>query len=202
MAREELRLTGRALAIVLALGLGACAYNRSTVVLLPEKGGRDTAVTVTTGDQKLVLDQPYAAVEQMPLGPRIFQSSAQEVTAAFGPALAAQPARPQSFTLYFVEGKDELTDDSKQLFEGVFAEIAKHPVPDVVVLGHTDRTGSDPSNDILARQRADTMRSELIRRGIAPENIVAAGRGSREPIVPTAAGVAEPRNRRVEIVVR
>ena len=75
-------------------------------------------------------------------------------------------------------------------------------MPDVVVVGHTDRVGSDPFNDNLARQRADTVRAELIRRGIAPENIVAVGRGSREPIIPTAAGVAEPRNRRVEIVVR
>jgi outer membrane protein OmpA-like peptidoglycan-associated protein len=42
----------------------------------------------------------------------------------------------------------------------------------------------------------------LIRRGVAPENIVAFGRGKREPIVPTPDGVAEPRNRRVEIYVR
>ena len=39
-------------------------------------------------------------------------------------------------------------------------------------------------------------------RGIAAENIVVVGRGKREPIVPTADGVAEPRNRRVEILVR
>jgi OmpA-OmpF porin, OOP family len=37
---------------------------------------------------------------------------------------------------------------------------------------------------------------------VAPVNIVAVGRGKREPLVPTADGVAEPRNRRVEIVVR
>ena len=46
------------------------------------------------------------------------------------------------------------------------------------------------------------VRTALIRLGIAPENIVAAGRGKREPAVPTADGVAEPRNRRVEILVR
>ncbi len=192
----------RLLAIAAVLGLGACAYNRGSVVLLPEQDGRETAVTVTTGDQKIVLDKPYAGAQQTAFGSRAYQSNPQEVAAAFGPALAAQPARPQSFTLYFVEGKDEFTDESKQVIDGVFAAIAKHPVPDVVVVGHTDRVGSDPFNDNLARQRADTVRAELIRRGIAPENIVAAGRGSREPVIPTAAGVAEPRNRRVEIVVR
>jgi OmpA-OmpF porin, OOP family len=42
----------------------------------------------------------------------------------------------------------------------------------------------------------------LIARGIAPDSIRAVGRGMRELRVPTAAGVAEPRNRRVEITVR
>ncbi|MEO8739316.1 MAG: OmpA family protein [Casimicrobiaceae bacterium] len=193
----------RALALAtLACCLGACAYNPSNVVLLPEKGGRDTAVIVTRGDQKTVLDKPYAATRQNAFGSRTYQSNAEEVTAAFGPALAAQPLRLQSFTLYFIEGKDEFNDESKQLIDGVFTAIAKYPVPDIVVVGHTDSVGSATFNDNLARQRAETVRSDLIRRGIAPENIVAYGRGSREPLVPAPAGVAEPRNRRVEIVVR
>jgi outer membrane protein OmpA-like peptidoglycan-associated protein len=186
---------------LVALLLTACA-SKGTVVLLPDADGRDTAVVVKQGEQQVVLDKPYAAARQTASGPSAYQSNAQEVAAAFGPALAAQPPRPKFFTLYFVEGKDEFTDDSKQVIEGVFAEITRHPVPDIVVVGHTDRVGTDPYNDTLARQRADTVRAELIRRGIAPDNIVAIGRGSREPVVATAVGVAEPRNRRVEIIVR
>ena len=75
-------------------------------------------------------------------------------------------------------------------------------MPDVVVIGHTDALGSDQVNDALARQRAETVRAELIRRGVAPENIQASGRGKREPLIPTPDGIAEPRNRRVEIFVR
>jgi outer membrane protein OmpA-like peptidoglycan-associated protein len=191
------------LAIALAvLALASCAYNKGSVVLLPEKDGHDTAVVVTQGDKQVVLDRPYAAAQQTAFGARTYQSSEQEVAKTFGVALAAQPARPARFTLYFVEGKDELTEESRQTFESVFAEILKHPVPDIVVIGHTDRVGTDPFNDNLARQRADTVRMSLISRGVAPDNVVAAGRGSREPIVPTDAGVSEPRNRRVEIFVR
>ena len=84
----------------------------------------------------------------------------------------------------------------------MFAEIASRPVPDVLVIGHTDTVGSDAVNDALSRQRAEVVRKALIARGIAAENIVVVGRGKREPIVPTADGVAEPRNRRVEIIVR
>jgi OOP family OmpA-OmpF porin len=46
------------------------------------------------------------------------------------------------------------------------------------------------------------MRAALIGRGLAPENVRAISRGKRAPAVPTADGVAEPRNRRVEILVR
>ncbi len=84
----------------------------------------------------------------------------------------------------------------------VFAEIAKRPVPDVLVVGHTDTVGTNQVNDPLSQQRAEVIRAGLIRSGIAPENITAVGRGKRELLVPTADGVAEPRNRRVEIVVR
>ena len=72
----------------------------------------------------------------------------------------------------------------------------------MLVVGHTDLVGTDALNDALARQRAESVRAELIRRGVAADAVQASGRGSREPAVPTAAGVAEPRNRRVEIVVR
>ncbi len=171
-------------------------------MLLPDKDSRDTSLVVREGEKQVVLRAPYAAANLTTSGPRAYQSNATEVQTIFGPALAAQPPRPVQFTLYFVEGTDDFTDDSKRSLQRVFAEIAARPVPDIVVIGHTDRVGSDPFNDALARQRAETVRTALIHLGIAPENIVAAGRGKREPAVPTADGVAEPRNRRVEILVR
>jgi len=70
------------------------------------------------------------------------------------------------------------------------------------VIGHTDKVGTDAYNDALSRQRAEVVRKALLARGIAQDNVVAIGRGKREPIVPTADGVAEARNRRVEIQVR
>ena len=75
-------------------------------------------------------------------------------------------------------------------------------MPDVLVVGHTDLVGTHPFNDALSRQRAELIRNELVRLGVAPENIEVVARGKREPIVPPADGVAEPRNRRVEVIVR
>jgi outer membrane protein OmpA-like peptidoglycan-associated protein len=197
MTSHFVRLLG--LAAVAAL-VASC--QTGTVVLLPEKDGKPTAVTVKQKDEQTELREPYGAAKLTTAGPKSYKSSPEEVQALFGPALAAQPARPIQFTVQFVESKDELTEASKADLDAIFAEIAKRPVPDVVVIGHTDSVGSDQYNDGLSRQRAEVIRAGLINSGIAPENIVAVGRGKRELLVPTADGVAEPRNRRVDIVVR
>jgi outer membrane protein OmpA-like peptidoglycan-associated protein len=195
----------RAIAALAALALSicvGCAYHTGQVVLLPEKDGSTSTLEVRQGGQTFVLDKPYAATRQWPLGPQAYASDQKEVEARFGSALGAQPMRAKSFTLYFLEGQDEFTAESKENFEKVFAEIGSYPVPDLVVVGHTDKVGSDPFNDALSLRRAEAVRSALVARGVAPTNIVAVGRGKREPLIPTADGVAEPRNRRVEILVR
>ena len=195
-------MSSRIAIIVLAALLAACATRQGAVVLLPNKDGKGTAVVVTQGTGQVPLAQPYAAAHLTSAGPKAYQSSAQEVQTYFAAALAAQPLPPAQFTLYFVEGKDEFTEESRQLIDRVFAEIAKRPVPDVVVIGHTDKVGTDAVNDPLSRQRAEVVRTALLARGIAADKIVTIGRGKREPIVATAEGVAEARNRRVEIQVR
>ena len=200
---EPLRRAATAAPGVLLGLLGACASPpQGSVVLLPDAQGADTAVVVKQDGGELVLDKPYAAAQLTRSGPQKATSSAEQVQQRFGAALAARPLPPQQFTLYFVEGRDEFTDESKRDFDGVFAEIARRPVPDVLVIGHTDKVGNDAFNDALSRQRAEVVRKALVARGIAPESIVVVGRGKREPIVPTADGVAEARNRRVEILVR
>jgi outer membrane protein OmpA-like peptidoglycan-associated protein len=195
-------LARRAAVIALGAVLAACATQQGSVVLMPDKSGKDTAVVVTQGTSQVPLTQPYAAAHMTSGGPKAYQSSAQEVQSYFAAALAAQPLPPTQFTLYFVEGKDEFTAESKSIIDGVFAEIARRPVPDVLVIGHTDKVGSDAVNDPLSRQRAEVVRTALLARGVAVDKVVAIGRGKREPMVPTADGVAEARNRRVEIQVR
>jgi outer membrane protein OmpA-like peptidoglycan-associated protein len=194
--------SARGLAVGALLAL-LCACAKETVVLLPEKDGGPGALTVTKDEREVVLDQPYAAVQtRAVIGERTYASNAKEVADKFGPALGAQPSRPNSFTLYFVEGSDRLTEESNVVLKRVLADIAEHTVPDIVVIGHTDTVGNHAYNDALALRRAESLRSVLIAQGLPPAAVVAVGRGKREPLVPTADNVAEPRNRRVEIIVR
>jgi outer membrane protein OmpA-like peptidoglycan-associated protein len=190
------------LALLLLAGCAKPARD-DLYVLLPGAEGKTGALSVDSAGRVAVLDQPYAAARVKEPG-RVEPGTVteQEATQAFGSALEAQPGRPISFLLYFLEGRDELTPESQQIVSTIPGEIARRPAPEVVVIGHTDRVGTLPFNDALSLRRAARVRDELVKAGIAADRIRVEGRGEREPLVPTADEVAEPRNRRVEVNVR
>jgi outer membrane protein OmpA-like peptidoglycan-associated protein len=173
------------------------------VVLLPDRDGKTGALSVTHAGTEHVLDAPYAAARIREQG-RLERgvSTPDEVRRTFADALAAQPPRPVSFLLYFLEGKDALTPESQEVVQQIFAEIARRPAPEIVIIGHTDRVGSVISNDALSLRRAEKVRDDLVKLGIPADRMEVAGRGEREPLLPTEDEVPEPRNRRVEISVR
>lgn len=193
-----------ALLSLLAAGLVVgCATHSETYVVLPGKEGKVEPLTVTAkAGGSMVLDQPYAAAAGGGRALEALVVDKETIQSRFGSTLAAQPQPPKTFVLYFLEGSDELTPESKVEMGQVQAEIARRPVADVMVVGHTDRVGKVEDNDQLAHKRAEKIRSDLAAQGIPAEAIQAAGRGEREPLVATADEVKEPRNRRVEIVVR
>jgi outer membrane protein OmpA-like peptidoglycan-associated protein len=173
------------------------------VVVLPGPDGKVGTVVVERGGERVVLNQAFAASRivsgSSPQAQRLEESDARR---EFGTAMAALPGRPKSFLLYFLEGTDEFTPESRIELERMLAELRQSSAPDVVVIGHTDRVGSLQFNDRLSLQRAERVRVELVKLGIAEARIQIAGRGERELLVPTDDEVAEPRNRRVEISVR
>ncbi len=188
--------------LVVAL-LSACAGPREHFSVLPDRDGKVGQMVVTPREgAPLTLDKTNmnAAVRGGEAVPA--KMSEAQVREMYKEALAAQPMAPVHFLLYFVEGGDTLTTESQRELENVLAEIKKRPAPDLIVVGHTDRVGSIADNDRLALRRAEKVRTQLVAQGLAEENISASGRGEREPLVPTADEVAEPRNRRVEILVR
>lgn len=183
------------------LFLVACAQER--YVLLPDASGQSGSLLVKPKQRPpLTLDQTNALSTSGFWGIGQRRAEADEVKAIWGGSLAATPLPPKKFMLYFLEGTSELTPDSKKELDGVFDEIKKRKVTDIVVIGHTDTVGSQESNDRLAEARAKAMQAELERLGIDAESIKVSGRGEREPLVKTADEVAEPLNRRVEIQVR
>ena len=197
----------RFLALILATAvLGGCACERvapELFAVLPESNGHVGAIVVHRGAQERVVDSAYGAQRIRSNGSTVAAKLDEtEVRLTFGSTLSALPGRPASFTLYFLEGKDELTAESKAELDKVFAELKRRPLPDIMVIGHTDTVGGLPFNDRLSLARAERLREMMIELGIPADRIQAAGRGKRELLVPTEDNVSEGRNRRVEINVR
>jgi outer membrane protein OmpA-like peptidoglycan-associated protein len=186
-----------------ALLVAGCAGVKTLVVLLPEESGAPSAVTVGAGSQQTILEAPLSAavidgrggVEQKTL-------TSEEINRAFADALAAQPPKSVSFILYFDSNSTEVAAGSRSDLAALFAEVARRPAVEVQVTGHTDRIGTESDNDRLSLVRAETVRAMLLQRGIQASFVRAVGRGEREPLVPTPDEQPEPRNRRVEVIVR
>lgn len=174
------------------------------IVLLPQADGTPSAVIVhTLSGGEATLSQPYGTAVVGAGG--VVQTSvtdADAVRARYQMLYDATPRQHMRHVLYFEFGGDSLTADSAQRLNTVLAEVGNMPAPEVLVTGHTDTVGTDSFNDGLSLKRARIVREQLIEKGVDAKRIEVVGRGRRELLVPTGPGVAEPRNRRVEIQVR
>jgi OOP family OmpA-OmpF porin len=72
----------------------------------------------------------------------------------------------------------------------------------ITATGHTDKSGPEAYNMALSLRRANAVKDQLVRDGVPAAAITVIGRGESQPLVPTADGVREPQNRRVEIVLQ
>ncbi len=179
-------------------------YPQELYVVLPNADGRpgSGAITVSRGATTTTLDLPYAASELRNGDAGSLAMDAAKAQGLFKQALAARPALPRHFRLDFALNSTELIPDSAVAYRSVVEEIKKRSIYQVEVIGHTDTVANDAHNRKLSRDRALAIRGALVRDGVRPDAISISWRGQLEPLVPTGRGVAELRNRRVEITVR
>ena len=116
----------------------------------------------------------------------------------------AQPAavQPETYVVYFDLDKSNVKPEAAQILDRAIADAKAGGTPSISVTGHADRSGAEDYNLGLSLRRADAVREYLIKGGVTAEQITVSGRGEAEPAVPTADGVKEPRNRRVEVIVQ
>jgi outer membrane protein OmpA-like peptidoglycan-associated protein len=109
---------------------------------------------------------------------------------------------PKTYLVFFDFDKSDITPEAARIIKQAADDAKRGNVRLIVATGHADRSGSTQYNQRLSERRAAAVKSALVREGIAEGTIQTAGRGENENLVPTADGVREPRNRRVEIVFR
>ncbi len=113
---------------------------------------------------------------------------------------APPPAAPRVFIVFFDWDKDTITAEGRQIIAQA-ADAYKSGAPvQIQVTGYTDRSGSPGYNQRLSERRANNVAKALAAQGVPPAQMVVSGRGENDNRVPTADGVREPQNRRVEII--
>ncbi len=134
------------------------------------------------------------------------------LVATFGapaPAPIASPPPPapspaiakKSFIVFFDFDRSNITSEGQKTINDAVAAAKAGNSTRVTLTGHTDRSGSEQYNMALSLRRAEAVKAAMIRDGIPASAIVVIGKGESQPLVPTADGVREPQNRRVEIVI-
>jgi outer membrane protein OmpA-like peptidoglycan-associated protein len=211
--RTSTALSAAPVVLVAALA-GACAPK---TVKTPEHRGESLTVLLPDSDTKAVgrasvsnaagktdlraeRESTVAVAGQAPSTAAVLAES--EVQRIFGETLAALPPEPTHFMLFYKFNSDELTDESRALVPKILQSVKDRPVPDVLIIGHTDTTGTATSNYTLGLRRATAVRTMLIEAGLNASFVEVTSHGEADLLIQTADSVGEPRNRRVEITVR
>jgi adhesin transport system outer membrane protein len=173
----------------------------SYVVLLPNADGSVGQVTVRGQAGQQVLNQPLQGSHLNGSTPP-YPVSREQLQRDFGAALSARPVRPEQFVLYFEPGGAELTAESKAQLPRILERARARSSVDLSVIGHTDNQGRPEANEALGRQRATAITQQLRQLGLGDAVISIESHGARNLLVPTPENTPEPRNRRVEIILR
>jgi outer membrane protein OmpA-like peptidoglycan-associated protein len=126
------------------------------------------------------------------------------------PAAAAAPPPPpppevapaRTYLVFFDWDRADLTARARQIVATAAAASTHVPITRIEVDGYTDLSGTAAYNQKLSVRRAETVQTELVRDGVPAGEISIHGYGESNPLVPTAKGVREPQNRRVEIILK
>lgn len=192
--------------LIFFIGIVGCAgQNRNLVVLMPDPNGSTGHIVVSNPSGSVEIDKPYLATHiqdknSSPSKPVTMDQN--QIHAVFADVLAIEPKPPVHFILYFDKNTNTLTASSLSAMPQIIETIAARNSVDIAVIGHTDTVGNRDYNVKLSTRRAEAVCKLLIERGVKPEFLEISSQGKENPLIKTGDNISEPRNRRVEVVVR
>jgi outer membrane protein OmpA-like peptidoglycan-associated protein len=124
------------------------------------------------------------------------------------PPMMAAPPMPGAppmiarkvFLVFFDWDRDTITPEGMAIIQQAAAAFRAGGPITIQVTGYADRSGSPGYNQRLSERRANNVANAMVRIGVPRSQMAVSGRGENDNRVPTADGVREPQNRRVEIV--
>jgi outer membrane protein OmpA-like peptidoglycan-associated protein len=131
-----------------------------------DKDGKASAFYWKPASCKSVIDRPVEPVAAQP-----------------PVALPAQPIRLSSDALFAFDSA-MLTEQGREHLSGLLKQVqSASQIEDILVVGYTDRIGTDSYNRTLSRRRAESVRDYLVSGGVSAEAIQVEGRGEADPVV-------------------
>jgi len=185
------------MALLAMVLLGGCAQH-SYVMLADDANGRGGVMLGEEGEHQLDASGKGLAIAG---GGQPFAVSEMRRKADFDKALAAQPALPERFTLHLTSSGG-LDAAAGQLLDSVLLAARRRDYPVVTVIGHTDTLGHRAANEQVGLRRAQAVAELLRTKGLEAMELRVESHGERNLLIATPDATAEPRNRRVEILVR
>ena len=102
--------------------------------------------------------------------------------------------------LYDVDS-DHIRAESASNLRSLAASLGKYPNTDLLIVGHTDSTGTSAYNQRLSERRARSASDYLVRQGVSAGRLRASGRGEAEPLTSNGTEAGRQLNRRVEVAI-
>ncbi len=103
--------------------------------------------------------------------------------------------------ILFDVNKSELKSAAMTNIQNLANSLKNFPETNVLIIGHTDDTGSDAYNSRLSERRAESVKNFAIMQGIPTQRLNPQGKGEAEPIADNTSEDGRSKNRRVEIVI-
>ncbi|PCC67061.1 Outer membrane protein OmpA [Nannocystis exedens] len=103
--------------------------------------------------------------------------------------------------LVFDTDAPTLAPGSNEQLENLAAILKAYPGVHIKIGGYTDNTGDPNANLKLSQERADTVKKELVARGVSGDRIETEGYGEQHPIASNSTEEGRAQNRRIALRV-
>lgn len=101
----------------------------------------------------------------------------------------------------FTTGQTAIQLTFKPVLNRIAQVLQAYPDTHVLIVGHTDSTGSLAANQALSQARAQSVRNYLLSQGIDPKRLTVVGKGPTEPVASNDTPEGRDENRRVELLI-
>lgn len=106
----------------------------------------------------------------------------------------------RTFHFNFENNSHQLSDSDTKRIRKLSDSLSRFSYDSIVVIGHTDSTGTELGNQTLSKKRAETIVTYLSMGNVKCNRWIARGAGSSQPVQPNSDEKGKAANRRVEIL--